>query len=146
MNYWNAKLQDDVYAIKASGYEVGREIEYEYTQKKAKDENGETISIDDTSKVKSFEGALIPREIIEALYFAKELAAINELAEQSAALEAELDEMREEESGDDGLLKECAERKRRWHSEGEFEQANQRTGSKKNVCCRGCHNTTYYAF
>ena len=105
LNYWNAKLQDDVYAIKASGYEVGREIEYEYAQKKAKDENGETISVDDTSKVKSFEGALIPKEIIEAVYFADELAAINELMEQSAALEAELDEMREEESGDEGLLK-----------------------------------------
>lgn len=104
LNYWNAKLQDDVYAIKASGYEVGREIEYEYVQKKAKDENGETISVDDTSKVKSFEGALIPREIIEAVYFADELAVINELMEQSAALEAELDEMREEESGDEGLL------------------------------------------
>lgn len=105
LNYWNAKLQDDVYAIKASGYEVGREIEYEYAQKKAKDENGETISVDDTSKVKSFEGTLIPREIIEAVYFAEELASINELMEQSAALEAELDEMREEESGDEGLLK-----------------------------------------
>ncbi len=105
LNYWNAKLQDDVYAIKASGYEVGREIEYEYAQKKAKDENGETISVDDTSKVKSFEGALIPREIIEAVYFADELAVINELMEQSAALEAELDEMREAESGDEGLLK-----------------------------------------
>lgn len=105
LNYWIAKLQDDVYAIKASGYEVGREIEYEYAQKKAKDENGETISVDDTSKVKSFEGTLIPREIIEAVYFAEELASINELMEQSAALEAELDEMREEESGDEGLLK-----------------------------------------
>lgn len=105
LNYWNAKLQDDVYAIKANGYEVGREIEYEYAQKKVKDENGETISVDDTSKVKSFEGALIPREIIEAVYFAEELAAINALMEQSAALEAELDEMREEESGDEGLLK-----------------------------------------
>ncbi len=105
LNYWNAKLQDDVYAIKASGYEVGREIEYEYAQKKAKDESGETISVDDTSKVKSFEGALIPREIIEAVYFADELAAINELMEQSAALEVELDELREEESGDEGLLK-----------------------------------------
>lgn len=104
LNYWNAKLQDDVYVIKASGYEAGREIEYEYAQKKAKDENGETISVDDTSKVKSFDGALIPREIIEAVYFTDELAAINELMEQSAALEAELDEMREEESGDEGLL------------------------------------------
>lgn len=111
LNYWNAKLQDDVYAIKASGYEVGREIEYEYAQKKAKDENGETISVDDISKVKSFEGALVPREIIEAVYFADEAAAINELMEQSAALEAELDEMREEESGDEGLLKDVLNNK-----------------------------------
>lgn len=111
LNYWNAKLQDDVYAIKASGYEVGREIEYEYAQKKTKDENGETISVDDTSKVKSFEGALIPREIIEAVYFADQLAAINKLMEQSAAMEAELDEMREEESGDEGLLKDVLNEK-----------------------------------
>lgn len=105
LNYWNAKLQDDVYIIKASGYEAGREIEYEYAQKKAKDEHGETIFMDDTSKVKSFDGVLIPRDIIESVYFSDELAAINELMEQSAALEAELDEMREEESGDEGLLK-----------------------------------------
>ncbi len=106
LNYWNAKLQDDVYAIRASGYEIGREIEYEYAQKKEKDENGETIFVDDISKVKAFEGALIPKGIIETVYFADELAAINELMERSAALEAELDEMREEESGDEGLLKE----------------------------------------
>lgn len=41
------------------------------------------------------------------MYFAEELTAINALLEQSAALESELDEMREEESGDDGLLKEA---------------------------------------
>lgn len=111
LNYWNAKLQDDVYAIKVSGYEVGREIEYEYVQKKTKDENGETISEDGTSKVKSFEGALIPREIIETVYFPSELAAIHQLVEQIAAFEAELDEMREEESGEDGLLKEVLNEK-----------------------------------
>ncbi|WP_313567774.1 N-6 DNA methylase [Acetoanaerobium noterae] len=105
LNYWNIKLQDDVYAIKVNGYEVGREIEYEYAQKKEKDENGETISVADTSKVKSFDGALIPREIIEAVYFADELAVINALMEESATLEAEMDEMRDEESGDEGLLK-----------------------------------------
>lgn len=111
LNYWNTKLQDDVYAIKASGYEIGREIEYKYAQKKEKDENGDTISVDDTSKVKSFDGALIPREIIETVYFAEELAAINALMEKSAALEAELEEMREEESGDDGLLKDVLNEK-----------------------------------
>ena len=67
--------------------------------------------MDDTSKVKSFEGALIPREIIETVYFAEELAAINAMIEKVAALEAELDEMREEESGDEGLLKDVLNEK-----------------------------------
>ena len=95
LNYWNAKLQDDVYIIKAGGYAVGREIDYEYAKKKQKDESGETVEVDDRSKVKSFEGALIPKEIIEAVYFAEELAELSALMEQSGALEAELDEMRE---------------------------------------------------
>ena len=105
LNYWNAKLQDDIYLIKAFGYEAGRDIDYEYAQKKIKDENGETISVDDISKVKSFEGALIPREIIESVYFGDELSNINHLAEASSKLEDEMEDMRNEESGDDGLLK-----------------------------------------
>lgn len=111
LNYWNAKLQDDVYAIKVGGYAVAREIDYEYAKKKQKDESGETVEVDDTSKVKSFEGALIPKEIMEVVFFVEELAELTVLMEQSAALEAELDEMREEESGDEGLLKEVLNEK-----------------------------------
>ena len=111
LNYWNAKLQDDVYAIKAGGYAVAREIDYEYAKKKQKDESGETVEVDDTTKVKSFEGALIPKEIMETVFFTEELAELTALMEQSAALEAELDEMREEESGDEGLLKEALNEK-----------------------------------
>lgn len=111
LNYWNAKLQDDVYAIKVGGYAIAKEIDYEYAQKKAKDESGETVIVDDTSKVKSFEGALIPKEILEAAYFTEEITELTELMERSATLEAELDEMREEESGDEGLLKEVLNEK-----------------------------------
>ena len=93
-----------MYAIKVGGYEAGREIDYEYAKKKAKDENGETISVDDKSKVKSFDGALIPRTIVERTYFADECAAITSLEEQCGLIESELDEMREEESGEEGLL------------------------------------------
>lgn len=106
LNYWNEKLQDDVYAIKAGGYEAGKEIDYEYVKKKVKDESGETVSVDDTSKVKSFDGALIPRNIIECEYFAEECSAITTLEDAYALIEAELDELREEESGDDGFLRE----------------------------------------
>ena len=85
-------------------YKRQREIEYEYAKKKTKDENGETISVDDKTKVKSFDGALIPRAIIERIYFVPECAAITALEEQCGLIESELDEMREEESGEDGLL------------------------------------------
>ena len=94
LNYWNDKLQDDVYIIKANGYESGREIEYVYAQKKAKDEFGEEIKIDDTSKLKSFDGALIPREVIEEMYFKAELTKLNDLGEKSTLIESELEEMR----------------------------------------------------
>lgn len=106
MNYWNEKLQDDVYAIKAYGYETAREVEYQYAKKKIKDANGEIVSVDDKSKVKSFEGSLIPRSIIEAEYFSDKLNAIQALADKRDQLDYELTEMREEESGEDGLLNE----------------------------------------
>lgn len=105
MNYWNEKLQDDVYAIKAYGYGTARDIEYTYAQKKAKDESGETIMVDDKSKVKSFDGALIPRDIIEAEYFADELATLQELIDRREQTASAMEEMREEESGDEGLLR-----------------------------------------
>ena len=73
--------------------------------KEAKDENGEEIKVgDDTSKMKSFEGALISRDIIEQEYFETELMALNELIEKSALLESELDEMRERRIRCRGLL------------------------------------------
>ena len=53
MNYWNEILQDDIYFIRAYGWESGRGISYQYDKK---------------GKVKSFDGELIPREIIESIY------------------------------------------------------------------------------
>ena len=107
-------VQVFLHASLFAGYGVARELEYEYGQKKkkdengkiVKDENGDAVMEDDTTKVKSFDGALIPKEIIEAEFFADELEHLNFLIEQSATLEGELDEMVEEESGEDGLLKE----------------------------------------
>lgn len=105
MNYWNENLQDDVYAIKAYGYGAAREIEYTYVQKKAKDESGETIMADGKSKIKSFDGSLIPRSIIEAEYFAGELAALQKLTGRREQVASAMEEMREEESGEEGLLR-----------------------------------------
>ncbi|HHV13918.1 MAG TPA: N-6 DNA methylase [Clostridiales bacterium] len=106
LNYWNEKLQDDVYVIKALGYEAGREIEYEYRQKKVKDDSGETIQVDDKTKVKSFDGALIPREIIEREYFSDALKVLEEMKDKAETIRAELQERIEEESGEDSIYQE----------------------------------------
>lgn len=111
LNYWVAKLQDDVYAIKAGGYAAGREIDFEYAQKKSKDKSGHAITMDDKSKVKSFDGALIPKEIMEREYFAEDLAAIRKFTEAAEALDGRMEELREEESGEDGLLREVLNEK-----------------------------------
>ena len=118
LNYWNEKLQDDVYAIRAYGYEAAREIEYVYATKKQKNENGETVTVADKSKVKSFEGSLIPREIMERTYFGEWFSELQALADQLSVIEGEMESLREEESGDEGLLKEALS------SKGELPKAN----------------------
>ncbi len=92
LNYWLAKLQDDVYAIKNGGYEIAREIDYEYVAKKTKKE------------VKSFDGVIIPKLIIENEYFANELEQIQKALDSAEEMETKMVEMLEEESGEDGLL------------------------------------------
>ena len=89
MNYWNETLQDDVYMIRAYGYEAGRMVA------KKEDKNG---------NVKSWEGELIPRGIIESEYFSEELAKIADLESQLEDIQATLDEKLEEGSREDGLL------------------------------------------
>ncbi len=57
-------------------------------------------------KKKSFDGVLIPREIIEKEYYATELNEIEELNEQVNILISEMDEMIEEQSGEESLFAE----------------------------------------
>lgn len=96
MNYWNEGLQDDVYILKASGFEAGREVEYAYKQKKTED--GQTA---DTGQVKGFEGLLIPATIIEAEYFPQEQAQLAELDRTLLSIEADLETLLEEQPEED---------------------------------------------
>ena len=58
-----------------------------------------------------FKSDLVPAPILVARYFAAERDAIEALDNQLAALQQQLDEMREENSGEDGLLAELIEGK-----------------------------------
>ncbi|MBQ3395548.1 MAG: N-6 DNA methylase, partial [Synergistaceae bacterium] len=88
MNYWNGAMQDDVYMIRAYGWEAGRNIAYEYDKK---------------GKITSWEGELIPREIIEHEYFSHELDAIEALSDETASLNAEIEDLRGDSDPDDEL-------------------------------------------
>lgn len=96
LNYWNERLQDDVYILKASGFEAGREVEYAYKQKKTED--GQTTT---TGQVKGFEGLLIPATIIEAEYFPQEQAQLAELDRTLLSIEADLETLLEDQPEED---------------------------------------------
>ena len=102
MEYWAETMQDDVYAVCYDGYEAGREIAYEYVTKKKK-ENGQTIEIK-TDKIKGFEGKLLPKALLAAHFFAEDVKALDTLRGQLDEVSAKLEEMAEENGGEDGLF------------------------------------------
>jgi type I restriction enzyme M protein len=93
MEYWAETMQDDCYLIAADGWKVktSRIIE--------KDKKGK-------EKDKGWTCDLIPKALIVARYFAKEQAAIDQLATGLEGVTARLTELEEEHGGEDGLLSE----------------------------------------
>ncbi len=93
MDYWVETMQDDCYLIAADGWkaETTRVI---VTDKKGKE------------KDKGWTCDLIPKLLIVARYFAKDQAAIDQLAAELEGVNARLTEMEEEHSGEDGAFAE----------------------------------------
>lgn len=109
MNYWVGTMQDDCYVISADGWMKGaqpREI------LKVKNKDNKLVWPEEHDYLKGkrrFKSDLVPATILVARYFLKERQAIEVLDAELAALEQQLDEMREENSGDEGLLTEVIE-------------------------------------
>ena len=91
--YWQEVMSDDVYLLIQDGYEVGRELSYEYVVK-TKTEGDETTT-EVTDKVKSWDGKLIPKSIIIDTYFAEEAKAIEAAEVIVADTQAQIDELLE---------------------------------------------------
>jgi type I restriction enzyme M protein len=108
MDYWAETMQDDAYLIAADGW-VGAQPR-EIVQVKDKNNKLTWPEPHDYLKGKRrFKSDLVPAPILVARYFAAERDAIEALDNQLATLEQQLDEMREENSGEDGLLAEVIE-------------------------------------
>ena len=109
MDYWAESMQDDSYLIAADGWVQGaqpREIE------RVKDKNNRLTwpaPHDYLRGKRRFKSDLVPASILVARYFVAERDAIEALDNQLATLKQQLDEIREENGGEGGLLAEVIE-------------------------------------
>ena len=111
MNQWDESMQDDCYLIAASGWVKGaqpREIE---PVKNKANKLSWPEPHDYLRGKRRFKSDLVPASILVARYFVAEREAIEALDHQLATLEQQLDEMREEQCREEGLLAEANDAK-----------------------------------
>ncbi len=109
MDYWEQTMKDDCYLIADAGWLAGAQPR-EIRQIKNKENKLVWPEAHDFKQGKRrFKSDLIPADLLIARYFAAERAALAALEAELAGIEQRLDEMREEQSGEDGLLAEVIE-------------------------------------
>lgn len=109
MDYWAETMQDDAYLIAADDWVKGAQPR-EIVQVKNKDNKLVWPELHDYLIGKRrFKSDLIPAPLLVARYFVVERNALEELDNQLSVIEQQLDEMREEHGGEDGLLAEVIE-------------------------------------
>jgi type I restriction enzyme M protein len=100
IEYWGEALYDDVVAIKAEGWKKANSIRLLTDTKNKKDGEQPDFAI---GKQK-YKADLIPPTLVIARYFSAQQATIQQLEADSEALTAKLEELKEEYTGEDGLL------------------------------------------
>lgn len=98
LSYWQEVMGDDVYLVSVDGYAAARRTENimgVYTSGKKKGQE----------RVIGWEGVLLPKTLIEKEFFAPERRSIEEAQSILDETQNRLDEMTEEQTGDDGYLK-----------------------------------------
>ena len=109
MDCWAESMQDDAYLIAADGWVRGAQPR-EIVRVKGKNNKLSWPEPHDYLKGRRrFKSDLVPAPILVARFFAAERSALEALDDRLAALEQQLDEMREENGGEDGLLAEVTE-------------------------------------
>lgn len=109
MDYWAETMQDDCYLIADAGWKAGAKPR-EIIQVKNKEGKLVWPEKEDFKKGKRrFKSDLVPAALLIARYFAAERDAIAAFEADIAGIEQQLDETREEQSGEEGLLAEVIE-------------------------------------
>jgi type I restriction enzyme M protein len=97
LSYWQEVMADDVHVVSHDGYTAAREITYDVEIiEKGKNAGKE--------KIKGWDGKLIPKALIEQHFFAAERAKIDEAQQIVDETQSRLDELTEENTGDDGTF------------------------------------------
>lgn len=109
MDYWAETMQDDCYLIADAGWKAGAQPR-EIRQVKNKENKLVWPEKEDFKKGKRrFKSDLVPAVILIARYIAAERDAVTALEAELACIEQQLDEKREEQGGEEGLLAEVIE-------------------------------------
>jgi type I restriction enzyme M protein len=109
MDYWAETMQDDCYLIAAEGWKTGAQPR-EIIQVKNKEKKLVWPEPHDFKRGKRrFKSDLIPAALLIDRCFAAERDAIAAIEAELVAIEQQLDEKREEQSGEEGLLSEVIE-------------------------------------
>ncbi|PIR62493.1 MAG: type I restriction-modification system subunit M [Candidatus Pacebacteria bacterium CG10_big_fil_rev_8_21_14_0_10_42_12] len=90
MTYWNEIMQDDAYLIVSNGWHA------DVTPIKNK-----------KGKQTGWESALLPKELVINRYFKDDKSSLEELNSQLDKVSAQMEELSEEHSGDEGLLEDA---------------------------------------
>ncbi|MEO9079695.1 MAG: N-6 DNA methylase, partial [Rhodanobacter sp.] len=107
MDYWAGSMQDDVYMLTSDGWLAGRVLRELVPGKDKKGKAVYTEAHDFVFDKKRYKADLIPPTLVVARYFAIEQADVDLFQAAALAFQQQCEEMREEHSGDDGLLVEA---------------------------------------
>ena len=109
MDYWAATMQDDCYLISADGW-VSSALPREIVRVKNKDNRLVWPEPHDYLVGKRrYKSDLVPAALLVDRFFTAERDAIERLDSELAGIEQQLDELREEQGGEEGLLVEVIE-------------------------------------
>jgi type I restriction enzyme M protein len=100
MDYWNEIMQDDIYVIASDGWEAGK-----LPGRKVKTtKNKGTITKKDIEGIEGIESKLIPSDLIIEQFFKAEYQTILNKEAKTEEVKAKMEELEDENNGDDGDL------------------------------------------
>ncbi len=97
LSYWQEIMADDVFILTIDGYNAGKEIVYDVDIKENK--KGEKIEI-----IKGWDGKLIPKSVIEKVFFIKERTKIDEIKIIVDEIQRQIDELIEAQTIENNAL------------------------------------------